>query len=110
MSSNRRSASRIRSQAQGKKSGKSGRAQSRQRARTSRPKLLGELGAILVIAYQSGISPLIHMLAGPGFGCRFQPTCSEYAKSALREHGLIHGSWLAVRRISKCQPFYREAA
>jgi len=60
---------------------------------------------LVSLIYRWVISPLIHLLAGPGYGCRFQPTCSEYAQTALRTHGPIHGSWLTIRRISKCQPF-----
>ena len=37
--------------------------------------------------------------------CRFTPTCSEYAKEALRKHGPIKGLWLAVRRILRCHPW-----
>lgn len=36
--------------------------------------------------------------------CRFQPTCSQYAIEALRVHGPLKGSWLAIRRISRCHP------
>lgn len=38
--------------------------------------------------------------------CRFQPSCSEYAYQALQKHGLLHGGWLAVRRIGRCHPFH----
>ena len=37
--------------------------------------------------------------------CRFQPTCSHYALEAIRKYGLAHGSWLAARRIARCNPF-----
>jgi putative membrane protein insertion efficiency factor len=36
--------------------------------------------------------------------CRFIPTCSEYAREAVSEHGAGRGSWLAVRRLSRCHP------
>lgn len=48
--------------------------------------------------YQLLISPLL----GPR--CRFLPTCSEYAIQAIKRFGPIKGSWLAIRRISKCHP------
>ena len=40
-----------------------------------------------------------------GFNCRYQPTCSAYALEALEIHGALRGSWLTVRRLSKCHPF-----
>lgn len=36
--------------------------------------------------------------------CRFAPSCSAYAIEALRKHGALSGSWLAVRRIGRCHP------
>ena len=38
--------------------------------------------------------------------CRFQPTCSEYALTALERFGFFKGSWLALKRIVKCNPFH----
>ncbi|MEI8360614.1 MAG: membrane protein insertion efficiency factor YidD [bacterium] len=37
--------------------------------------------------------------------CRFYPSCSEYAIEALNKHGLVRGSFLAIYRILKCNPF-----
>lgn len=37
--------------------------------------------------------------------CRFHPSCSEYAKQALRQYGLIPGGIKAVGRILRCNPF-----
>ena len=48
--------------------------------------------------YQYVISPAL----GPK--CRFTPTCSQYAITALQKHGLFKGGWLAIKRISKCRP------
>jgi hypothetical protein len=36
--------------------------------------------------------------------CRFTPTCSQYAVEALTKHGAFKGSWLALRRITRCHP------
>jgi putative membrane protein insertion efficiency factor len=37
--------------------------------------------------------------------CRFEPTCSEYAKQAVEKYGAARGTWMAVKRILRCQPF-----
>ncbi len=37
--------------------------------------------------------------------CRFQPTCSNYAIEALETYGFFKGSWLASKRIIRCNPF-----
>jgi putative membrane protein insertion efficiency factor len=37
--------------------------------------------------------------------CRFHPSCSAYALEALETHGAARGSWLAVRRVSRCHPW-----
>ena len=37
--------------------------------------------------------------------CKFYPSCSHYAAEALRIHGARRGSWLALRRVSRCHPF-----
>jgi len=54
--------------------------------------------------YRVFVSPVIHALGGPGMGCRFQPTCSEYSKEALEKHGLVRGSILTLKRIGRCNP------
>ncbi len=55
----------------------------------------------LIKAYAYLISPL----TGPS--CRFHPTCSAYAMEAIDTHGSLKGSWLALKRLSKCHPFYK---
>lgn len=37
-------------------------------------------------------------------GCRFTPTCSEYAYDAIEKYGTIKGSGLSLKRIMKCNP------
>ena len=51
--------------------------------------------------YRFFISPLT------GKNCRFEPTCSEYALTALKTHGIFYGSYLSIKRILKCHPFSR---
>ena len=55
----------------------------------------------LIRAYQLTLSPLL------GGSCRFLPTCSVYAREAIERHGAWRGSWLALRRLSKCHPLGR---
>ena len=38
--------------------------------------------------------------------CPFTPTCSTYAMQAIERHGAIYGSYLAIRRLLRCQPLY----
>ena len=54
----------------------------------------------LIRVYQVALSPYF------GSQCRFTPTCSEYAKEAVKQHGALKGSWLAVRRIGRCHPYH----
>lgn len=53
----------------------------------------------IIRGYQIAISPLL------GSNCRFYPSCSQYAITALEKHGILRGSWLAIRRISRCHPW-----
>jgi len=53
-----------------------------------------------VRGYQYLVSPML------GNNCRFYPSCSDYAREALERHGSLRGSWLAVRRLCRCQPFH----
>jgi putative membrane protein insertion efficiency factor len=38
--------------------------------------------------------------------CRFSPTCSQYAKEALKKYGMFQGFFLALKRLLKCHPFH----
>ena len=53
----------------------------------------------LIRSYQYLVSPWL----GPS--CRFTPTCSEYALQAIDKHGVLHGGWLALRRLLRCHPW-----
>jgi putative membrane protein insertion efficiency factor len=37
--------------------------------------------------------------------CRFFPSCSEYSREAIEVHGAGRGTWLTIRRLSRCRPF-----
>ena len=62
-------------------------------------RLLTGLLLLPIYSYRSCISPLTPP------SCRYTPTCSEYAIQALRRHGPLRGSWLAIRRILRCHPW-----
>ncbi len=49
--------------------------------------------------YQAAISPYLPA------SCRYQPTCSQYGIDAINKHGIIHGSWLTIKRFLSCNPF-----
>ncbi|HZQ45366.1 MAG TPA: membrane protein insertion efficiency factor YidD [Verrucomicrobiae bacterium] len=55
--------------------------------------------------YQRVISPAKAGLFGPLGQCRFTPSCSQYASEAVREHGAVKGSLLAVWRVCRCNPW-----
>jgi len=54
----------------------------------------------LIRFYQKSISPLFPAR------CRFYPTCSAYAFTAIQRFGVCKGGWLALRRILNCHPFH----
>ncbi|HXL02999.1 MAG TPA: membrane protein insertion efficiency factor YidD [Candidatus Atribacteria bacterium] len=54
----------------------------------------------VLLFYQKYISPLFPP------SCRFEPTCSEYARQALRKYGLWKGGFLALRRLMRCNPYF----
>jgi putative membrane protein insertion efficiency factor len=59
----------------------------------------------LVRLYRRILSPMLHAIAGPGYGCRFEPSCSVYFGDAVETHGVIHGGWLGVKRLCRCHPW-----
>lgn len=55
---------------------------------------------LLIKAYKRLLSPLLPP------ACRFYPTCSEYAMTAIAKHGLLRGGILAAKRLVKCSPLH----
>lgn len=62
-------------------------------------KLLSFLLVIPIKLYQILISPIL----GPN--CRYHPTCSQYSIEAINKYGPFKGTWLAIKRISRCHPW-----
>jgi uncharacterized protein len=54
----------------------------------------------LIRGYQYLLRPML------GANCRFAPSCSDYAREAVEKHGALQGTWLAVKRISRCHPYH----
>lgn len=54
----------------------------------------------LIKGYRILISPFL------GKNCRFYPSCSCYAEEAIKEHGLIYGIYLAIKRLLCCHPWH----
>jgi len=63
----------------------------------------------LIDLYQVFISSILHQLFGIKNACRFDITCSEYAKESIVKRGIFKGSYLSILRVLKCQPFYSKA-
>ena len=53
----------------------------------------------LVRAYQRLLSPVLPP------ACRFTPSCSAYAVTALERYGAARGTWMALRRLARCHPW-----
>jgi putative membrane protein insertion efficiency factor len=51
--------------------------------------------------YKAQVSPLLPA------GCRYTPTCSEYAMTAVEQYGAFRGTLMAIRRVLSCNPFSR---
>ena len=56
---------------------------------------------LVIRAYQLLLAPFA------GGACRFEPSCSTYAVSAVETHGAWRGLWLAARRVGRCHPLGR---
>ena len=61
--------------------------------------IIKKLAILPIKIYQWLISPLL------GQNCRHEPTCSQFTIEAIQEWGAIKGTWLGVKRLSKCHPW-----
>jgi uncharacterized protein len=94
--------------ASGKENRMEGRAFARGKGKIATPRLSGagrraRVLAIGVVAiYRAAVSPLIHAINGPA--CRFEPSCSVYARDAIAEYGIVRGGAMALWRVARCNP------
>jgi hypothetical protein len=58
-----------------------------------------QIPLMLIRGYQVAVSPLL----GPR--CRFYPSCSCYAHTAIERFGVLRGTWLGLKRLLRCHPF-----
>ena len=65
----------------------------------AQPSVGARMLMVPIAGYRRFVSPLL----GPH--CRFAPSCSAYALEAIRKHGALRGTWLAMRRLARCHPF-----
>ncbi len=54
----------------------------------------------MIRLYKRFLSPLLPS------ACIYEPTCSMYTYEAIERYGVIRGSWLGIKRISRCHPFH----
>lgn len=54
----------------------------------------------LIVVYQRMVSPLF------GSACRYEPSCSEYARQAIEKYGATRGAWMGMKRLARCHPFH----
>jgi len=59
----------------------------------------------LITIYQNILSPFIKQTIGVTNFCKFTPTCSAYARTAVEKYGVIKGVKVAMIRFLHCQPF-----
>ena len=53
----------------------------------------------LIRVYQSTVGPALPR------SCRYEPSCSYYAYGAIQRYGSMRGTWLAIKRLARCQPW-----
>jgi len=69
-------------------------------ALTASDRVMKQVLLVLIKCYQLCLSPFF------GGQCRFYPSCSAYAAEAIDTHGVVRGTWLALRRLLRCHPWH----
>jgi putative membrane protein insertion efficiency factor len=59
-----------------------------------------KIALAVLTAYKYLISPIL------GNNCRYLPSCSCYTHTAIERFGVMRGSWMGLKRISRCHPFH----
>jgi len=54
----------------------------------------------LIKAYSTLLSPVL------GNNCRYYPSCSAYMSEAIDKYGAARGTWMGLKRLSRCHPFH----
>jgi putative membrane protein insertion efficiency factor len=61
--------------------------------------LVRQIVCVPIKLYQNLISPLIKPC------CRYYPSCSQYAETAIKQYGITKGIWMAFKRLARCHPW-----
>jgi uncharacterized protein len=64
--------------------------------------IAGKLALAMLRLYRAILSPMLMGIYGPA--CRFEPSCSEYAREAIETYGAMRGIAMALRRLARCHP------
>ncbi len=67
-------------------------------------RVLCSVALAMIFVYQRLISPFLTVAFRSG--CRFHPTCSEFARQAVLRYGLPRGVVMTMGRLSRCHPFH----
>ncbi len=68
--------------------------------------MAGHIVVFILRVYRAVLSPFLTALCGGlGVGCRFTPTCSQYAIEAVQRHGVLKGFMLTANRLARCHPW-----
>jgi len=66
--------------------------------------MLANVGKQLVLSLIKIYQLTISKVTPPA--CRYLPTCSEYTYEAINRYGTVRGTWLGMKRLSRCHPFH----